>query len=79
VVIAPPWSEVLPLESTLNSSRDGVANSRKFRVSCGTVSICCSEINRADLGGLTSGPGAGAAETVTVSSFSRFRVCVDAT
>ena len=44
VVIAPPRSDVLPLESTLNTTPGTVsANSRKLRVNCGIVSICCSD------------------------------------
>ena len=77
---APPWSEVLPAASTLNCMPGTVsANSRKLRVSCGTVSICCCETMVPISEVLTSARRWAVPETVTVAIFSRSSTSVVAT
>ncbi|CAM5297409.1 hypothetical protein RLIN73S_03113 [Rhodanobacter lindaniclasticus] len=86
---APPRSEVLPCELTVNTMPGTVsANSRKLRVSCGMVSIWCSDTVEPTSGVVTS--GSTLAVTVTPERLTalaapagvaaaRFRVEVEAT
>ena len=75
---APPCSVVLPPESTVKAMPGTVsANSRKLRVSCGTVWICCSGTMVPTSEVFTS--ASRWPVTVTVSSLVRSSDRVDAT